>query len=66
MKIIEKGVMPVQTCPTCKTKVQLEYKDLRSKIKQNGWWNYVQVTHDVWRCPLCKHQNYVKWQDDES
>ena len=65
MKIIEKAVIPVQTCSTCHSKIQLEYKDIRHKLK-SPWYPAISVKHEVWRCPLCKHQNYVKWQDDES
>lgn len=58
MKIISKPKLPNQTCKYCHTKVEILYKDLK--------YNSASLRKDIWRCPLCKAENDIIFDEKEN
>ena len=54
MKVVHKSVIPIQQCRLCKSRIELNHKDIK-----NG---HIGTTCAVWKCPCCQEINKVEWE----
>lgn len=58
MKIIKKYKLPNQVCECCGCEVKISWRDLT--------FNHLSCKRNVWKCPLCKEINIIKFKEKEN